>query len=197
MQLKAACDALNEDAAVYLLLSRPQRSLEVSIPVKMDDGTSREFIGYRVQHNDAAGPTKGGIRFHPDVTLDEVKALATWMTFKCGVIGLPYGGAKGGVIVDPDELSESELERLSRGYIKAITPIIGERRDIPAPDVNTNGQIMSWMVDEYSKLRGVGTDASCIIHRKANRIRRMSGQKRGYRLRSCPNDEESPPIYEN
>lgn len=156
MQLKAACDALNEDSAVYLLLSQPQRVLEVSIPVKMDDGTSQEFKGYRVQHNDAPGPTKGGIRFHPDVNVDEVKALATWMTFKCGVVGLPYGGAKGGVTVDPSKLSMNELERLSRGYAKAITPIIGERRDIPAPDVNTNGQIMSWMVDEYSRLRGVG-----------------------------------------
>ena len=156
MQLKSACDALNEDRDVYLLLSQPQRALEVSIPVKMDDGTSRNFTGYRVQHNDAPGPTKGGIRFHPDVNIDEVKALATWMTFKCGVVGLPYGGAKGGIKVDPAELSEAELERLSRGYAKAITPIIGERRDIPAPDVNTNGQIMSWMVDEYSRLRGVG-----------------------------------------
>lgn len=156
MQLKAACDALGEDESVYLLLSEPERVLEVSIPVKMDDGSSRMFTGYRVQHNDAPGPCKGGIRFHPGVTKDEVKALATWMTFKCGVVNLPYGGAKGGIIVDPNELSQGELERLSRGYAKAITPIIGERRDIPAPDVNTNGQIMVWMTDEYSKLRGVG-----------------------------------------
>ncbi len=156
MQLKAACDALGEDESVYLLLSEPERVLEVSIPVKMDDGSSRMFTGYRVQHNDAPGPCKGGIRFHHGVTKDEVKALATWMTFKCGVVNLPYGGAKGGIIVDPNELSKGELERLSRGYAKAITPIIGERRDIPAPDVNTNGQIMVWMTDEYSKLRGVG-----------------------------------------
>jgi len=156
LQLKAACDALGEDESVYLMLSEPERVLEVSIPVKMDDGSSKIFTGFRVQHNDAPGPCKGGIRFHPDVTKDEVKALATWMTFKCGVINLPYGGAKGGVIVDPKELSAGELERLSRGYAKAITPIIGERRDIPAPDVNTNGQIMVWMTDEYSKLRGVG-----------------------------------------
>jgi glutamate dehydrogenase len=156
MQLKAACDALGEDESVYSILSEPERVLEVSIPVKMDDGSSRMFTGYRVQHNDAPGPCKGGIRFHPNVTKDEVKALATWMTFKCGVVSLPYGGAKGGVIVDPNELSQGELERLSRGYAKAITPIIGERRDIPAPDVNTNGQIMVWMTDEYSKLRGVG-----------------------------------------
>ncbi len=156
LQLKAACDALGEDESVYLMLSEPERVLEVSIPVKMDDGSSKIFTGFRVQHNDAPGPCKGGIRFHPDVTKDEVKALATWMTFKCGVVNLPYGGAKGGVIVDPNELSAGELERLSRGYAKAITPIIGERRDIPAPDVNTNGQIMVWMTDEYSKLRGVG-----------------------------------------
>lgn len=156
LQLKAACDALGEDESVYLMLSEPERVLEVSIPVKMDDGSSKIFTGFRVQHNDAPGPCKGGIRFHPDVTKDEVKALATWMTFKCGVVNLPYGGAKGGVIVDPKELSAGELERLSRGYAKAITPIIGERRDIPAPDVNTNGQIMVWMTDEYSKLRGVG-----------------------------------------
>ncbi|PXV86803.1 glutamate dehydrogenase (NAD) [Lachnotalea glycerini] len=156
MQLKAACDALGEDESVYLLLSEPERVLKVSIPVKMDDGSSKMFTGYRVQHNDAPGPCKGGVRFHPNVTEDEVKALATWMTFKCGVMNLPYGGAKGGVVVDPNELSQGELERLARGYAKAITPIIGERRDIPAPDVNTNGQIMVWMTDEYSKLRGVG-----------------------------------------
>ncbi|MCT4598426.1 MAG: Glu/Leu/Phe/Val dehydrogenase [Vallitalea sp.] len=155
-QLKEACDALGEEEAVYELLSEPEKVLEVTIPVRMDDGTTKLFTGYRVQHNDASGPTKGGIRFHPKVTKDEVKALATWMTFKCGVVGLPYGGAKGGVIVDPTKLSKRELERLSRGYVRAIAPIIGERRDIPAPDVNTNGQTMAWMVDEYSSLRGVG-----------------------------------------
>ncbi|WHH58861.1 Glu/Leu/Phe/Val dehydrogenase [Petroclostridium sp. X23] len=155
-QLKEACDALGEDEAVYRLLSEPERVLEVTIPVKMDNGKVETFKGYRVQHNDAPGPVKGGIRFHQNVTEDEVKALATWMTFKCGVMGLPYGGAKGGIIVDPSELSIGELERLSRGYVRAIAPIIGERRDIPAPDVNTNGQTMAWMVDEYSHLRGVG-----------------------------------------
>ena len=156
LQIKKACDALGESEELYYLLSEPQRTLEVSIPVKMDNGKTKIFVGYRVQHNDAPGPTKGGIRFHPDVTKDEVKALATWMTFKCLVVGLPYGGAKGGVIVDPKLLSRGELERLSRGYAKAITPIIGEKRDIPAPDVNTDGQVMAWMVDEYSQLRGVG-----------------------------------------
>jgi glutamate dehydrogenase len=155
-QIKEACDVLNEEQAVYDILSEPQRVLEVKIPVKLDNGQTKLFTGYRVQHNDAPGPVKGGIRYHQTVTYDEVKALAMWMTFKCGVMGLPYGGAKGGIIVDPVRLSLNELERLSRGYIKAIAPIIGEKRDIPAPDVNTNGQTMSWMVDEYSQLRGVG-----------------------------------------
>jgi len=155
-QIREACNALGEEEAVYELLSEPHRVFEVKIPVKMDNGRTKIFTGYRVQHNDAPGPVKGGIRFHPNVTRDEVKALAMWMTFKCGVVGLPYGGAKGGIIVDPNELSLQELERLSRGYVKAIAPIIGEKRDIPAPDVNTNGQTMAWMVDEYSQLRGVG-----------------------------------------
>ncbi|SEF76319.1 glutamate dehydrogenase [Caloramator fervidus] len=153
-QLKEACDKLNIDPAVYEILKEPLRVLEVSIPVKMDDGTIKVFKGYRSQHNDAVGPTKGGIRFHPNVTMDEVKALSLWMTFKCAVVGIPYGGGKGGVIVDPKTLSQGELERLSRGYIQAIHKLIGEKVDIPAPDVNTNGQIMAWMVDEYNKLVG-------------------------------------------
>ncbi|RKD29049.1 Glu/Leu/Phe/Val family dehydrogenase [Thermohalobacter berrensis] len=152
-QLKTACDKLGADDAVYELLKEPKRVLEVSIPVKMDDGSIKVFKGYRSQHNDAIGPTKGGIRFHPDVTRDEVKALSTWMTFKCGVVGLPYGGGKGGITVDVNELSEGEIERLSRGFARAIAPIIGDKQDIPAPDVNTNGQIMSWMVDEFSKIK--------------------------------------------
>ncbi len=155
-QIRKAVDELNETDELYYFLSEPMRTLEVTIPVTMDNGHTKVFTGYRVQHNDAPGPTKGGIRFHPKVTKDEVKALATWMTFKCLVVGLPYGGAKGGVIVDPHKLSKGELERLSRGYAKAITPIIGPHKDIPAPDVNTNGQIIAWMVDEYSQLRGVG-----------------------------------------
>ncbi|MGB9678579.1 MAG: Glu/Leu/Phe/Val family dehydrogenase [Thermoanaerobacteraceae bacterium] len=153
-QVKNACDLLGLDKSVYELLKEPMRVLEVSIPVQMDDGSIRVFKGYRAQHNDAIGPTKGGIRFHPDVTLDEVKALSTWMTFKCGVVGIPYGGAKGGVVVNPKELSNDELQRLSRGYIRAIMSIIGPYKDIPAPDVNTNMQIMSWMIDEYSKIVG-------------------------------------------
>lgn len=153
-QVKIACDALGLDPAVYEILKEPQRVIEVNIPVKMDDGTIKTFKGYRAQHNDAIGPTKGGVRFHPNVSLDEVKALSIWMTFKGGVMGLPYGGGKGGIIVDPSKLSQGELERLSRGYIDGLYKYLGEKADIPAPDVNTNGQIMAWMVDEYNKLTG-------------------------------------------
>lgn len=152
--LKEACDKLGTEPAVYEILSEPLRVIEVSIPVKMDDGTIKVFKGFRSQHNDAVGPTKGGIRFDKDVTRDEVKALSLWMTFKCGVTGIPYGGGKGGIIVDPSTLSKGELERLSRGYIDGIYKLIGEKVDVPAPDVNTNGQIMAWMVDEYNKLVG-------------------------------------------
>ncbi|MBN4050801.1 MAG: glutamate dehydrogenase [Alkaliphilus sp.] len=154
LQVKTACDKLGTDPAVYEILKNPMRVLEVAIPVKMDDGSTKSFIGYRSQHNDAVGPFKGGVRFHPGVTRDEVKALSTWMTFKCGVVGIPYGGGKGGITVDPHELSEGELERLSRGFARAIAPFIGEKKDIPAPDVNTNGQIMTWMIDEYEKTTG-------------------------------------------
>lgn len=153
-QVKAACDKLGTPPEVYEIIKNPIRVMEVAIPVKMDDGTIRTFIGYRSQHNDAVGPFKGGVRFHQDVNVDEVKALSTWMTFKCGVVGIPYGGGKGGVIVDPYELSEGELERLARGYARAIAPIIGEKIDIPAPDVGTTGQVMAWMVDEYEKTTG-------------------------------------------
>ncbi len=142
------------EPAVYELLKEPMRVIEVSIPVKMDDGSIKTFKGFRSQHNDAVGPTKGGIRFHQNVSRDEVKALSIWMTFKCSVTGIPYGGGKGGIIVDPSTLSQGELERLSRGYIDGIYKLIGEKVDVPAPDVNTNGQIMSWMVDEYNKLTG-------------------------------------------
>ena len=153
-QVKSACDKLGMEPAVYELLKEPMRVIEVSIPVKMDDGSIKTFKGFRSQHNDAVGPTKGGIRFHQNVSRDEVKALSIWMTFKCSVTGIPYGGGKGGIIVDPSTLSQGELERLSRGYIDGIYKLIGEKVDVPAPDVNTNGQIMSWMVDEYNKLTG-------------------------------------------
>lgn len=134
------------------ILSRPARVLTVSFPVKMDDGTIKVFEGYRSQHNDAIGPTKGGIRFHPTVTLDEVKALSMLMTFKCGVVGLPYGGAKGGVICDPRQLSQNELERISRAYMEAISSITGPDKDIPAPDVYTNAKVMGWMMDTFSRM---------------------------------------------
>ncbi|RZN50614.1 Glu/Leu/Phe/Val dehydrogenase [archaeon] len=134
------------------MLREPMRTLEVRIPVRMDDGSTKTFTGFRVQYNDARGPTKGGIRFHPDETIDTVKALASWMTWKCAVVGIPYGGGKGGVICNPKELSESELERLSRGYIRAIAQFVSPLKDVPAPDVYTTPQVMAWMMDEYSKI---------------------------------------------
>lgn len=153
-QLKNVVTHLNLDDSMVGRLVSPNRVLEVSIPVRMDDGSVKVFQGYRSQFNNARGPYKGGIRFHPDVTVDEVKALSMWMTWKCSVVGLPLGGGKGGVIVDPSTLSEGELERLSRGYVRAISNIIGPDRDVPAPDVYTNPQIMAWMLDEYEHVVG-------------------------------------------
>jgi glutamate dehydrogenase len=129
------------------------RFLEVSIPIRMDNGQTEIFQGYRAQHNDASGPTKGGIRFHPDVTAEEVKALAGWMSLKCGITNLPYGGAKGGIVCDPRNMSLDELERLSRGYVRAVSQMVGPTKDIPAPDMYTNSQIMAWMLDEYDHIR--------------------------------------------
>lgn len=153
-KVKIACEKLGCDPAVYELLKEPKRVIEISIPVKMDDGTLKVFKGWRSCHSDAVGPAKGGVRFHPAVNMDEVKALSLWMTFKGGALGLPYGGGKGGICVDPSELSQKELEQLSRGFVRGLYKYLGERIDIPAPDVNTNGQIMSWFVDEYVKLNG-------------------------------------------
>ncbi len=153
-QLDEAAALLGLDEATHQLLRIPMRELHVSIPVRMDDGTTRIFQGFRVQYNDACGPTKGGIRFHPEETVDTVRALAAWMTWKTAVVGLPYGGGKGGVICNPKSMSPGEVERLSRGYIRAIGQFIGEERDIPAPDVYTTPQIMAWMMDEYSKMTG-------------------------------------------
>ncbi|SFI56359.1 glutamate dehydrogenase [Paenibacillus sp. UNC496MF] len=135
------------------LLKEPMRMLAVRFPVRMDDGKTRVFIGYRAQHNDAVGPTKGGVRFHPDVNEAEVKALSIWMSLKCGIADLPYGGGKGGVVCDPRKMSFRELERVSRGYVRAISQIVGPTKDIPAPDVMTNAQVMAWMMDEYSRIR--------------------------------------------
>ena len=152
--LNKAIETMELDAGAAAIIAVPERTLEVSIPVKMDDGTTKVFTGYRSQHSTILGPAKGGVRYHQNVSMDEVKTLAFWMTCKCAVAGLPYGGGKGGIIVDPAKLSKAELERLTRGYIDKIAPIIGEKRDIPAPDMNTNAQIMGWMMDEYSKLNG-------------------------------------------
>lgn len=153
-RLKFACGMLELEDDVYDILKEPSRVIEVSIPVRMDSGKIKVFKGYRSMHSDALGPAKGGIRFHPDVNIDEVKALSIWMSLKCAIASLPYGGAKGGITVDPSELSIGELERLSRGYIRGLYKYLGEKIDIPAPDVNTNGQIMAWMVDEYITLTG-------------------------------------------
>lgn len=147
-----ALEKLGYPEEVYELLKEPMRMLTVKIPVRMDDGTTKIFTGFRAQHNDAVGPTKGGIRFHPNVTENEVKALSIWMTLKCGIVNLPYGGGKGGIICDPREMSFRELEALSRGYVRAISQIVGPTKDIPAPDVFTNSQIMAWMMDEYSRI---------------------------------------------
>lgn len=154
-QLAEAAALLELDNAIHAILKEPLRVLEVAIPVKMDNGTTRVFKGFRSQHNDAVGPCKGGIRFHPDASIDEAKALSMLMTFKCGVLGLPYGGGKGAVVCNPKELSKRELQALSRGYIQAIASFIGPDKDIPAPDVYTNPQIMAWMMDEFSKLKNV------------------------------------------
>ncbi|MGM0923973.1 MAG: Glu/Leu/Phe/Val family dehydrogenase [Bacillota bacterium] len=151
--LKEAIDILRYPEEVFDLLKEPLRFFEVSIPVRMDDQTTKIFHGYRAQHNDSTGPTKGGIRFHPDVTPDEVKALSGWMSMKCGITGLPYGGAKGGIVCDPRTMSFRELELLSRGYVRAVSQIVGPTKDIPAPDMYTNSQIMAWMLDEYDHIR--------------------------------------------
>lgn len=153
-QFNLAADFLKLDDSTRQVLSSPKRQLIVSIPVKMDGGDVKVFEGYRVQHNIARGPAKGGIRYHPNVTLDEVKALAAWMTWKCATVGIPYGGGKGGVICDPKSLSQNELERLTRRYAFEIAPIIGPDRDIPAPDVYTDEQTMAWIMDTISMIRG-------------------------------------------
>jgi glutamate dehydrogenase len=151
--IEQALRRLGYDQDMIDLLKEPMRLLTVRIPVRMDDGKTKVFTGYRSQHNDAVGPTKGGVRFHPAVSENEVKALSIWMSLKCGIADLPYGGGKGGVICDPRQMSFRELERLSRGYVRAVSQIVGPSKDIPAPDVMTNSQIMAWMMDEYSRIR--------------------------------------------
>ena len=152
LHLDQAAQYIDIEPETIERLKHPINTLEVSIPVRRDDGSLKIYTGYRVRHNDSRGPTKGGIRFHPNVNLDEVKALAFWMTVKCAVVDVPFGGAKGGVTVDPKGLSRMEVERLSRGFIEQIADFIGPHTDIPAPDVYTNSMIMGWMMDEYSKI---------------------------------------------
>lgn len=153
-KLDEAAAILNLDDATHQMLRWPQRELHVTVPVRMDDGSTRIFHGFRVQYNDARGPTKGGIRFHPDETINTVRALAAWMTWKTAVVDVPLGGAKGGIICNPKELSLAELERMSRSYIRQVGRILGPDQDIPAPDINTNPQVMAWMADEFAAMRG-------------------------------------------
>jgi glutamate dehydrogenase len=153
-ETRLAIAAMGGSPELYAVLKAPARFVEVQIPVRMDDGRLQVFTGYRSQHVNVLGPAKGGLRFHPDVTPDEVRALSMWMSYKTAVAGLPYGGGKGGIVVDPKQLSEGELERLSRGFVQALWQIIGPDQDIPAPDVNTNPKIMAWMTDEYERIAG-------------------------------------------
>ncbi|MEM2128529.1 MAG: Glu/Leu/Phe/Val dehydrogenase [Candidatus Methanomethyliaceae archaeon] len=153
-QLDKCAKIMNLDPNIHEVLKYPKRVLCVYVPVKMDNGKIKVFTGFRSQHNDALGPFKGGIRYHPNVTMEEVMALSIWMTWKCAVAGLPYGGAKGGVVCNPKEMSVGEIERLSRGYFRAISSIVGPEMDIPAGDVNTSGREMAWFMDEYSKVKG-------------------------------------------
>lgn len=159
IQLNKVAKLKNLDQEFVARMSVPNRDIRISIPVKMDDGTTKIFEGYRVEYNNALGPYKGGIRFHPETEINEVKALAFWMAIKCAVAGIPMGGGKGGVTVDPKILSKSELERLSRGWMKALADILGPKKDVPAPDVNTTPEIMAWMADEYTKITGDNSGA--------------------------------------
>src|SRR5262249_34421707 len=153
-QFDYAAEKCGLEPGLSEVLRRPRRALSLSLPVKMDDGTIRVFEGFRVQHNSARGPCKGGIRYHPNVTFDEVKALATWMTWKCAIVNIPFGGAKGGIVCDPHNLSRNELERLTRRFAYEISPLIGPDKDIPAPDVYTDAQVMAWIMDTYSMTHG-------------------------------------------
>ncbi len=153
-QLDTAAEIMQLDPAIHGLLREPLREMHVTLAVKMDDGSSKVFKGFRVQYNDARGPTKGGLRFHPDETIDTVRALAAWMTWKCAVVDIPLGGGKGGVVCNPKEMSPTELERVARAYIRQVAKFIGPETDVPAPDVYTTPQIMAWMMDEYSIITG-------------------------------------------
>src|SRR5258705_7491509 len=153
-QFDAVAETMKLDPGVREVLRWPAREFTFRIPVRMDNGSLQVFQGFRVQHNDARGPNKGGIRFHPEETIDTVRALAMWMTWKCAAVDIPLGGAKGGIIVDPSKLSSNEKEHLCRGWVQQMIKNLGPRQDIPAPDVGTTAQMMGWMMDEYSKLSG-------------------------------------------
>ena len=195
IQFDLAAEYLKLDPGVRQILRTPKRVLEVSVPTKMDNGQIKVFTGYRVQHNVARGPAKGGIRYHPNVTVDEVKALATWMTWKTATVNIPFGGGKGGVICDPKRMSKPELERMTRRYASEILPVIGPEQDIPAPDVYTDAQTMAWIMDTYSMTKGYSSAGR--RHRQAGidrRLRRTQGSDRarlpGGRRRSLQGEED-------
>src|SRR6202163_4692747 len=160
MQFDMAAEFLKLDPGLRQILRTPRRVMEVAVPLKLDNGQVKVFTGFRVQHNIARGPAKGGVRFHPNLTLDEVRALASWMTWKTATVNIPYGGAKGGIICDPKRMSRGELERMTRRYTSEILPILGPGRDVPAPDVYTDAQTMAWMMDTYSVMTGSAAPGS-------------------------------------
>ena len=176
-----AARKLNLDDGLWKLLRTPAREIIVHFPVAMDDGHIEMFTGFRVQHNIARGPCKGGIRYAPDVTLDEVRALASWMTWKCAVVNIPFGGAKGGVICDPKSMSQGELERMTRRYTSEIIEFIGPEKDVPAPDVNTNEQTMAWIMDTYSM--HMRQTVTSVVTGKPAQHRRLARPHRGHRPR--------------
>ncbi len=178
IQFDMAAEVLKLDQGLRQVLRTPKRILEVSLPTKMDNGQLKVLTGFRVQHNVSRGPGKGGIRFHPNVTLDEVKALAAWMTWKTAVVNVPFGGAKGGVICDPKRMSKSELERLTRRYASEILPVIGPDQDIPAPDVYTDAQTMAWIMDTYSMMKGHTVPG--VVTGKPLSIGGSQGSRRGH-----------------
>jgi len=182
-QLDQAAELLQLDPGIHAKLRECKRVVRVSVPTKMDDGRTEVFIGYRAQHNVDRGPAKGGIRYHPDVTMEEVMALAMWMTWKCAVVNVPFGGGKGGVVCDPKSMSQGELERMTRRFVSELVDIIGPEEDIPAPDVYTNPQVMAWIMDTYSMNKGHVVPAVVTGgHRQAYRDRRLTGPREGHRL---------------
>ena len=180
-RFELAAQKLNLDPGLWKILSQPAREITVHIPVQMDDGRLEVFTGYRVQHSIARGPAKGGIRYAPDVTLDEVRALAAWMTWKCAVVNIPFGGAKGGIICDPKTMSRGELERMTRRYTAELIELIGPEKDVPAPDINTNEQTMAWMMDTYSM--HMRQTVTAVVTGKPIEHRRFARTPRGHRPR--------------